>query len=131
MRGNAPVVRAAQIRPSIGYSLIRIARIHELLGESKEAVKAYKEAEMAMRGQPGDVGAFARVSAGRLAYSELRDEGEAGGDYNAAWNTYITNVVPGSRAAPFKTWMPDEKQKQWHGMTVREAIGDTLEPVSE
>lgn len=124
MRGTTPVVRANQIRPSAGIALIRVARIYELLGDNKKAMTAYSEAEAATRTSQGNLGAFARVSAARLAY-DARDKVEAGKYYNMAWNTYITNVPPGSRT--YAVWMPDSKQEAWDRLPVREAIGDTLD----
>lgn len=129
VREGVPVIRAAYIQPSMPLSLVRIARIHELLGEHKAAVDAYLSAEGATRQGASDLGAFAHVSAGRLAYDKLRDKGLAGKHYNTAWTMYLTNVP--ANVKPHVVWMPDREGEQWERMGVREAIGDPLDALNE
>lgn len=125
VRDGIPVVRAAYIQPSLPLSLVRTARVHELLGEHRDAIDAYLAAENAMRQGAGDLGAFAHVSAGRIAYDKLRDRKLAGKHYNTAWTMYLTNVPDNVR--PHVVWMPDLEEKRWERMGVREAIGDVLD----
>ena len=124
MRGDTPVLRASSVRPAAGLSLLRVARADELLGDYEAAVEAYLEVGGRMRGSGGDLAAFARVSAGRIAYDNLRDKRAAAKHYNMAWTTYLTNV-PANRL-PYHVWIPDKAAKRWERMDVREAIGDRL-----
>jgi YidC/Oxa1 family membrane protein insertase len=124
-RGTTPIIRAVSIKPSKPIALLRVARIKELLGDSKGAMEAYATAEAALRGRPGDYGAFCAVNSGRIAYEDLRDKAQAGKRYNAAWNAYITGLAPGMRA--HSVWMPDTKSSRWNRMGLREAISEPLD----
>jgi len=128
MGSAVPIVRAQALRPAEGLALLRIARAYELMGEYTQAVEAYAKAEAASRRQSRDFAAFAGVSAGRIAYENLRDKPQAGKRYNAAWSTYLTNVAPGTPAA--HVWMPGSGGQRWQRLTVREAIGDTLDQLN-
>ena len=129
VRDGVPVIRAAYIQPSLPLSAVRIARIHELLGEHEAALDAYLAAESATRQGSSDMGAFAHVSAGRIAYDKLRDKGLTGKHYNTAWTMYLTNVP--ANVKPHVVWMPQLEDKRWERMGVREAIGDTLDALNE
>jgi YidC/Oxa1 family membrane protein insertase len=123
-RGQLPVVRAISVKPSRPIALLRVARIKELLGDTKAALTAYAAAEAALRGRPGDYGAFCAVSAARIAYED-RDTAEAAKHYNAAWNVYVTGNQPGMR--PHSVWVPDVRAARWNRVGLREAIADPLD----
>jgi YidC/Oxa1 family membrane protein insertase len=99
--------------------------VQELLGQNDAAAKAYTKAEAALRTSDSGLAAFARVSAGRLAYDQLRDKRLAGKHYSAAWTSYVTNIAPGTPVV--RVWMPDTNKRTWVATPVREAIGDTLD----
>ena len=125
MGGVTPILRAQSLRPAAGLALLRIARAQELMADYPAAILAYSKAEAAARRQNRDFAAFASVSAGRIAYENLRDKGQAKKRYNAAWSFYLTNVAPGT--PPAHIWMPVDSGKRWQRMTVREAIADVLD----
>jgi YidC/Oxa1 family membrane protein insertase len=125
LRGTQPVIRATRVTPGVGLAQLRAARVQELLGQGDAAIKAYTKAEGALRTTDLSLAAFCRVSAGRIAYDQLRDKGLAGKHYNLAWTSYVTNILPGAPAA--RVWMPDASKRAWVPSPVREAIGDTLD----
>jgi YidC/Oxa1 family membrane protein insertase len=125
LRGSQPVIRATRVTPGVGLATLRAARVQELLGQNDAAIAGYVKAEAALRTTDLGLAAFARVSAGRIAYDQLRSKPLAGKHYNMAWTTYVTNITPGTPAV--RVWMPDTGKRAWTASPVREAIGDTLD----
>lgn len=123
-RGELPIIRAVSLKPSRPIALLRVARIKEILGDTKGALAAYAAAEAALRGRPGDYGAFCAVSAARIAYED-RDTAQAGKHYNAAWNAYVTGLQPGMKS--HSVWIPDTKAGRWNRVGLREAIAEPLD----
>lgn len=128
VRGNQPLIRATRVSPGAALAALRQARVLELLGDNQTAIEAYTKAEPRLRQVDISLAAFARVSAGRIAFDQMRDTGAARKHWNMAWTQYVTNILPGM-VTP-RVWMPKAETSTWTSSSVRDAIGDTLDHIN-
>ena len=133
--GGVAQVRASLIKPSDWLTMLRIGRIQELMGQTEAAQKTYYSA--VMRVPPSDFAAFAKVSAGRLAYDEWRAERDPDKRkafskksrtiFSTSWNTYA--VLDRKGHPRFQTWWP-LGTGGWERVAVHKAIGPPLDEMN-
>ncbi len=122
-QGEEALLRADMLVPSAMIAGIRVARILELQEQYEAAVEAYEEVATngALASRP--LAAFARVQAGHIALTKLRDEGRARAQYSAAWQPY---TVENSGNPVYYTWVPAEDEG-WERVPVAEALAPRLD----
>jgi YidC/Oxa1 family membrane protein insertase len=133
--GSFPQIRATLIKPSPWLTLLRIARIQELMGEPTAAQETYNGA--VTRTPPSDFAAFAKASAGRTAYEQWRIERDevkkkaqskkARGVFSTAWNTYA--AVDRKGRPKYQTWWP-RTGGDWEKIAFHAAIGPPLDALN-
>ncbi|MEN6644243.1 MAG: YidC/Oxa1 family membrane protein insertase [Armatimonadia bacterium] len=121
-------VRATSIKPSDWLTLLRIGRIYELMGQKEQAEKTYESAFPVAQAARSPFAAFAKTSAGRIAY-ELRNVNRARNHYAAAWNP-LTGTTPQGEPK-YYTWVPLEDGSGWEKLPVSKAIGPPLDRLNK
>lgn len=121
-----PAVHATSLRPSAPLALLRLARLLEVEGQTREALDAYQKAAVELQRARLGWAAFASCHAGWLAYSELRDPKLARHLLSAAWMLY---AVQNHGRPGFAVWTPRPDGRGWVQQDVATAIGPLLDTV--
>lgn len=125
----APVqVRATAIKPSEWLTLLRIARVQELLGQPEAAEKTYSTAFGKAQAAKSPFAAYATTASARVAY-DLRDTKTARRHLANAWNPF-TGVDKQGKPRHY-TWIPAEDGSGWQKIGVAKAIGPPLDTLNK
>lgn len=125
--GALPQVRATQVRPAGSLTVLRLARVQELLDQPQEAEKSFELAATRAQVEKSPFAAYAKTSAARQAY-ELRDSKKARNLYAMAWNPFTGHTKQGEPL--FWTWVPREDGSGWEKLGVAEAISKPLDTLN-
>jgi YidC/Oxa1 family membrane protein insertase len=121
-------VRATTVSPCAWLVLLRLARVQERLGKYEEAEKTYQDAYKRCQALKSPFAAFALVSAGRVAYDNLRDLKKAKNHYAMAWNPFTPRDRQGK--PNFYTWVPRSDGTGWDKLGVAQAIKEPLDAMN-
>ena len=121
-----PVVHATSLRPSIPLAQLRLARLLEMEGQTRQALESYQRAATELQRARLSWAAFASCHAGWLAYAKLRDPKLARQLLSAAWMLY---AVQNHGRPGYNVWTPREDGRGWVRQDVAPAIGPLLDTV--
>lgn len=121
-----PLVHATSLTPSAPLALLRLARLLEVEGQTREALETYQHAATELQRARLGWAAFASCHAGWLAYSKLRDPKLARQLLSAAWMLY---AVQNHGRPGFDVWTPRPDGQGWVQQDVATAIGPLLDTV--
>ncbi|MCX7597331.1 MAG: YidC/Oxa1 family membrane protein insertase, partial [Armatimonadetes bacterium] len=121
-----PVVHATSLTPSAPMALLRLARVLEIEGQTREALETYQKAATELQRARLSWAAFAACHAGWLAYAELRDPKLARHLLDSAWMLY---AVQNHGRPGFDVWTPRPDGQGWVRQDVATAIGPLLDMV--
>ena len=121
-------VRATSIKPADWLTLLRIGRVYEMMGQKEQAEKAYESAFPIAQAARSQFTAFAKITAGRLAY-ELRNVKQARNHYSMAWNPLTGTTAQGE--PKYYTWVPLEDGSGWEKLPASKAIGPPLDRLNK
>jgi YidC/Oxa1 family membrane protein insertase len=124
-------LRATKISPCPWLAELRIARLLERLGQytgPDGAEQVYEKASQHALGAGSLFAAFAKVSAARLAFDELRDRKKAKALYSAAWNPFTP--VDRRGKPKFHVWVPRADGSGWDKLSVVDAISKPLDALA-
>lgn len=125
--GSIPQVRVTTLRVDPVLSALRLARLQELLNDPAGAQKTYDEAYKRATAFRSPYAAFAKVSAGRLAY-DLREFKTARQHLSSAWNPFVGSDKQG-RPLHY-VWYPTADGKGWEKLGAAKAIGKPLDTLN-
>lgn len=121
-------LRATKVTPCPWLVLVRLARVCEEMGQYAQAEQYYEKASPAATAARSPLAAFAKTSAARIAFDELRDSKKAKNYYAACWNPF-TGVD--RRGKPqYYTWMPQSDGAGWEKLSVTDAISKPLDTLA-
>jgi YidC/Oxa1 family membrane protein insertase len=123
--GMIPQIRVSLIKPSDWLTLLRIARVQELMDQPEAALKTYDAA--AMPASRTAFAGFARSRAGLIAYDQ-RDFKSARTHLSASWNSFAGNDRLGHPKAV--TWVPLEDGTGWEKLPLTKAIAKPLDTIN-
>lgn len=124
--GDKALLRAEAMVPSALIAGLRVARILELQEDWEAAAAAYEDVAKVQALASRPLMPFARIRAGQIALQYLDDQGQARGQFSAAWQPYSVQ----KQGEPlYFTWVPVAGDG-WERQSVTEALAPRLDKLN-